>query len=182
MSAYSRPGVDAPIPVKFSELPWFARDQLGWGLTGALIIIGALHVARRFRPIPVPPAVAPAFVTFAVLPVVSFALALCAAYPGGDVFLWCRSVFEAAVYAAFLVYWFALRLSVGFASFVFHHVLHSLDGHVGTFPLPVPHGVVRLAGILFGREPLLILTQHERHHEWPRVRARDLPLLPAPRA
>ncbi|HEX5071280.1 MAG TPA: hypothetical protein VFV78_13775 [Vicinamibacterales bacterium] len=84
--------------------------------------------------------------------------------------------------AAFLVYWFALRLSVGFASFVFHHVLHSLDGHVGTFPLPVPHGVVRLAGILFGREPLLILTEHERHHEWPRVRARDLPLLPAPRA
>jgi hypothetical protein len=96
---------DAPIPVKFSELPWFARDQLGWGLTGALLIIGALHVARRFRPIPVPPAVAPAFVTFAVLPVVSFALALCAAYPGGDVFLWCRSVFQVAVYAAFLVYW-----------------------------------------------------------------------------
>ncbi len=84
--------------------------------------------------------------------------------------------------AVFLVYWIALRLSVGFASFVFHHVLHSLDGHVGTFPLPVPGWAVRLAGLLFGREPLLILTEHERHHEWPRVRARDLPRLPAPRA
>ena len=38
------------------------------------------------------------------------------------------------------------------------------------------------AEVLFGREPLLILTEHERHHEWPRVRARDLPLLPEPPA
>jgi len=82
----------------------------------------------------------------------------------------------------FVVYWITLRLSVGFASFVFHHVLHSLDGQLGTFRLPVPAWVVRVAEVLFGREPLLILTEHERHHEWPRVRARDLPLLPAPRA
>jgi fatty-acid desaturase len=83
---------------------------------------------------------------------------------------------------AFLMYWIALRLSVGFASFVFHHVLHSLDGRLGTFPLPVPGWVLAAAGFLFGREPMLILTEHERHHEWPRVRARDLPLLPVPRA
>ena len=83
---------------------------------------------------------------------------------------------------AFLMYWIALRLSVGFASFVFHHVLHSLDGRLGTFPLPVSRAVVGLAERLFGREPMLILTEHERHHEWPRVRARDLPLLPDPRA
>jgi len=82
----------------------------------------------------------------------------------------------------FLVYWLALRVSVGFASFVFHHVLHSLDGRLGTFRLPVPRAIVRTAEVLFGREPLLILTEHERHHEWPRVRARDLPLLPEPRA
>lgn len=92
-------------------------------------------------------------------------------------------VFVAAINpAVFVLYWIALRLSVGFASFVFHHVLHSLDGHLGTFPLPVARWVVRLAALLFGREPILILTEHERHHEWPRVRARDLPLLPAPRA
>lgn len=84
--------------------------------------------------------------------------------------------------SVFLVYWIALRLSVGFASFVFHHVLHSLDGRLGTFPLPVSRTVLRVAEVLFGREPLLILTEHERHHEWPRVRARDLPLLPEPRA
>jgi hypothetical protein len=80
------------------------------------------------------------------------------------------------------VYWFALRLSIGFASFVFHHVLHSLDGRLGTFPLPVSRAVIGAAERLFGREPMLILTEHERHHEWPRVRARDLPLLPDPRA
>jgi fatty-acid desaturase len=84
--------------------------------------------------------------------------------------------------AAFLMYFVALRLSVGFASFVFHHVLHSHDGHLGTFPLPVSRVVVGAAKRLFGREPMLILTEHERHHEWPRVRARDLPLLPDPRA
>jgi len=84
--------------------------------------------------------------------------------------------------SVFLVYWIALRLSIGFASFVFHHVLHSLHGRLGTFPLPVPRAVMRVAEVLFGREPLLILTEHERHHEWPRVRARDLPLLPEPPA
>jgi hypothetical protein len=82
--------------------------------------------------------------------------------------------------AVFLVYWLSLRVSVGFASFVFHHVLHSLDGRVGTYPLPVRAGIVRAASLLFGREPLLILTEHERHHAWPRVRAKDLPLLPNP--
>lgn len=82
----------------------------------------------------------------------------------------------------FLFYWVALRLSVGFASFVFHRVLHSLDGRLGTFPLPVASVVVRAARVLFGREPMLILTEHERHHEWPRVRARDLPALPEPRS
>jgi len=80
--------------------------------------------------------------------------------------------------AVFLVYWLSLRVSVGFASFVFHHVLHSLDGRLGTFPLPVRASVVRMASLLFGREPLLILTEHERHHNWPRVRARDLSRVP----
>jgi hypothetical protein len=82
----------------------------------------------------------------------------------------------------FLVYWLALRLSVGVASFVFHHVLHNVEGRLGTFPLPVSSGVLMVARALFGREPMLILTAHERHHSWPRVRARDLPLLPEPDA
>lgn len=82
----------------------------------------------------------------------------------------------------FLVYWLSLRVSVGFASFVFHHALHNDDGRLGTFPLPAPTWLVRTARLLFGAEPMLILTEHERHHAWPRVRARDLPLLPEPRS
>ncbi len=84
--------------------------------------------------------------------------------------------------AVFLVYWLALRMSVGFASYVFHYVLHNDDGRLGTFPLPVSRGVVRAAEVLFGREPMRILTEHERHHQWPRVRARDLVQLPPPTA
>jgi hypothetical protein len=82
----------------------------------------------------------------------------------------------------FLIYWLALRVSVGIASFVFHHVLHNAHGRLGTFPLPVSAAAVRVARVVFGAEPMLILTEHERHHSWPRVRARDLPLLPEPRA
>jgi len=82
----------------------------------------------------------------------------------------------------FVVYWLALRVSVGFASFVFHHVLHNLDGRLGTFRLPVSGPVLNAARALFGAEPMLILTEHERHHHWPRVRAKDLPLLPEPNA
>ena len=82
---------------------------------------------------------------------------------------------------AFLAYWIALRLSVGLASYVFHYALHNSDGVLGTFPLPVSTSIVRAAGFLFGREPVLILTEHERHHLWPRVRARDLLRLPEPR-
>ena len=97
-----------------------------------------------------------------------------------------RAIVFAAVAAiepvVFLVYWVALRLSVGVASYVFHYVLHNDGGALGTFPLPVSPLVIRAAGLLFGREPLLILTEHERHHQWPRVRARDLVQLPPPSA
>ena len=82
----------------------------------------------------------------------------------------------------FLIYWLTLRVSVGCASFVFHHVLHSLDGELGTFPLPVSARVVSIAGMIVGREPLLILTEHERHHRWPNLRASCLPLMPEPHA
>jgi hypothetical protein len=82
----------------------------------------------------------------------------------------------------FLFYWLTLRAAVGLASFVFHHVLHSHHGELGTFPLPVSARAVRVAGMIVGREPLLILTEHERHHEWPSLRASCLPLMPEPRA
>ena len=97
-----------------------------------------------------------------------------------------RAVLFVAVAAiaprVFLVYWLALRVSVGIASFVFHHVLHNHQGELGTFRLPGSPWFLRLLAAAFGREALTILTEHERHHLWPRVRARDLPLLPVPHA
>jgi fatty acid desaturase len=97
-----------------------------------------------------------------------------------------RAIAFAAVAAinpmVFLVYWLALRLSIGVASYAFHYVLHNDAGALGTFPLPVSPAVIRVAEVLFGREPMRILTEHERHHQWPRVRARDLVQLPPPSA
>ncbi len=71
-----------------------------------------------------------------------------------------------------------LRASIGAAGFVFHHVLHSRDGRLGTFALPVPDAVVRIGGVVFGTEPMLILARHRAHHLWPELRVRDLPDLP----
>ena len=79
--------------------------------------------------------------------------------------------------AVFLVYWATLRASIGGASFVFHHCLHSRGDQLGSFPLPFGPGVVRIAVSLFGPEPVIILTEHRHHHRWPDVRARDLPRL-----
>lgn len=81
----------------------------------------------------------------------------------------------------FLVYWASLRVGIGVASFALHHVLHSRGGRLGTFSLPLAPRLRRLAGAILGGEPMLILTEHERHHRWPNVRARDLPRLPDPR-
>lgn len=78
----------------------------------------------------------------------------------------------------FLLYWIMLRLSIGTGAFVFHHVLHNQHGRLGTFPLPLPMAWRAAARLLVGREPLVILSEHERHHRWPRVRASDLTRLP----
>lgn len=80
--------------------------------------------------------------------------------------------------AVFLLYWIVLRTSIGAAGFVFHHILHSRDGRLGTFALPVTDGVVRIGGAVFGTEPMLILARHRAHHLWPELRVRDLPDLP----
>jgi len=79
---------------------------------------------------------------------------------------------------AFLVYWLSLRASIGGASFVFHHLLHCSGGRYGTFPLPAAPALLRLGRALFGPEPLVILTEHRLHHQWPQVRSGDLPRLP----
>lgn len=78
----------------------------------------------------------------------------------------------------FVVYWLLLRLSIGMAGFVFHHLLHNRRGALGTYPLPFPAWCVRAGRAIVGDEPMLILAQHRSHHLWPDIRARDLPVLP----
>ena len=97
----------------------------------------------------------------------------------GAVRLACFIAVAAVNPAVFLVYWLLLRLSIGSAGFVFHHLLHNRHGALGTFALPFPAACVRAGRALFGDEPMLILTQHRSHHLWPDVRVRDLPHLPA---
>ena len=50
------------------------------------------------------------------------------------------------------------RLSVGFSSFLPHHVLHNNDGRLGTFSLPAPDAMARMARVLFGAKSMLIPT------------------------
>jgi hypothetical protein len=78
----------------------------------------------------------------------------------------------------FLVYLLSLRLSIACASFVFHHLLHRHGGRTGTFALPCSAWARQLGGLLFGREPMLILTRHRAHHLWPRLHVHALPDLP----
>ena len=80
--------------------------------------------------------------------------------------------------AAFLVYWLALRLSIGVSGFCFHHLLHSRQGRLGTFPLPGGAWVMRAGRWLFGRGPMLILARHRAHHLWPGLAVDALPDLP----
>jgi len=80
--------------------------------------------------------------------------------------------------AVFVVYWVALRVGVGGAGFVFHHLLHNRRGALGTYALPFPSWFVRAGQLVVGDEAMLILSQHRSHHLWPDVRVRDLPRLP----
>jgi fatty acid desaturase len=75
----------------------------------------------------------------------------------------------------FLAYWLTLRLCIGGASFVFHHVMHSRDGALGSFAFPVvPRGTLAVLRAVFGVEPVTIVREHRAHHRDPSVRARDL--------
>lgn len=80
--------------------------------------------------------------------------------------------------AVFLVYWLTLRISIGGAGFVFHHLLHQRDGRLGTFALPAPPALLAAGRQLFGEEPMLILQRHRAHHLWPALPVRELPELP----
>ena len=91
----------------------------------------------------------------------------------------CFSAVAAINPAVFLVYWIALRASVGAAGFVFHHLLHNRQGALGTYALRFPSWCVRIGRAIVGDEPMLILTKHRSHHLWPDVRVRDLPHLSA---
>ena len=80
--------------------------------------------------------------------------------------------------AVFLVYLVALRLSIGTAGFVFHHLLHARQGRIGTYALPGGPRVFHLGCLLFGSQPMRILARHRAHHLWPRCDLESLPDLP----
>jgi fatty acid desaturase len=76
---------------------------------------------------------------------------------------------------AFLCYWITLRACIGASSFVFHHVMHSRDGELGSFALPpLPRAWLAIARLVFGREPVTIVSEHRMHHRCAAIRARDL--------
>jgi hypothetical protein len=90
-------------------------------------------------------------------------------------------LFSAALLAnpgVFLVYLLSLRLSIACGGFVFHHLLHRHGARTGTFALPGGVWARRLGGLLFGREPMLILARHRAHHLWPQRDVHALPDLP----
>jgi len=75
----------------------------------------------------------------------------------------------------FLCYWVTLRACIGVSSFVFHHVMHSRAGELGSFALPaLPRGWLAIARVLFGSEPVTIVSEHRAHHRCAAIRARDL--------
>jgi fatty acid desaturase len=80
--------------------------------------------------------------------------------------------------AVFLMYLTVLRLSIGCAGFVFHHLLHQRKGRIGTFSLPGGLWVLRVGQLLFGEESMRILAHHREHHLWPQCPTGALPTLP----
>jgi fatty acid desaturase len=78
---------------------------------------------------------------------------------------------------AFTYYWMALRASVGFSQYAFHHALHQRDGQYGTYALRLSPRIGRLVRVLVGAECVHILTEHPAHHAWQGVKPEQLPVV-----
>lgn len=92
--------------------------------------------------------------------------------------------------SVFLAYWVVLRLTVGWANFMFHHVLHhrrrGSASHYGTFPLRLPGPLDAALRVALGSALAAVLCEHDAHHAWSQVKAERLRGLlaefPAPRS
>lgn len=85
----------------------------------------------------------------------------------------------------FLQYWLILRLTIGVANYMFHHVLHYRRGEYGTFALRLPRPLEAALHLVLGRSLAAVLCEHDAHHAWGHIKAEHLPGLlqryPAPR-
>ena len=75
----------------------------------------------------------------------------------------------------FLSYWLALRLSIGFSAFLFHHMMHNREGRYGTFPFRPPPVCDWLLRLLLGTKYVRIVYEHPAHHAWQQVKSEYLP-------
>ena len=76
--------------------------------------------------------------------------------------------------AVFVAYWVVLRLTVGVANFMFHHVLHYRGGEYGTFPLRLPRPLDAVLRLVLGSSLAAVLSEHDAHHAWSQVKAERL--------
>ena len=76
---------------------------------------------------------------------------------------------------AFLWYWIPVRLAYGSSYFSFFYCLHRRGTQYGVYALPLPAWAEKLFALLFGREALLATSNHDLHHQHPRIAPLHLP-------
>lgn len=76
---------------------------------------------------------------------------------------------------AFLAYLVVMRLAIGGANFLFHHVLHQRSGEYGSFALRPPRWIDFVCRVVLGTDMRHIVFEHDAHHAWQQVKAGRLP-------
>lgn len=85
----------------------------------------------------------------------------------------------AAFPEAFLIWWLAMRVSFIVNDFVFFHLVHYRGGRAGTFSLPLPKALARVAAILYGSDVVHATMHHDVHHQYNMIAPKHLPLVAA---
>ena len=77
----------------------------------------------------------------------------------------------------FLWLWVPLRLVYALGDFSFFYLLHVRHGVPGTYSLQIFPVLRVLAELIYGRTLVRATMFHDRHHLYPQIRARSLPVL-----
>lgn len=80
---------------------------------------------------------------------------------------------------AFLAWWLVLRVTYMINDFVFFHVVHYRGGETGTFPLPLPRGLMYAFIAIYGFDVVYATMYHDTHHRHSRIAAKNLPAVAA---